>query len=249
MQEGKMKSPFNSALEPFGQALLDYWLGNTSAALIHEFKTGKKTSLPVSLFFRSHQEFLPTDHALEYCRGRILVVGAGTGVHALELEKRGYEVTAIDICPQAIQIMKERGVKDVRHLDFLQFDGERFDTILMLGHNIGMCETLKGIKGLLQKCGRLLYPGGQVLANSIKESGPPALPGPERYPGELAFRLHHEGITGPWMRWLHVDIETLTSHASTCDWSVETLIETEEGGFLARLRPQGVKSMPPAAKG
>jgi len=60
----------------------------------------------------SYGNFLPTDNAFENCRGHILVVGAGTGVHAFELEKRGYEVTAIDICPQAVQIMKERGIKD-----------------------------------------------------------------------------------------------------------------------------------------
>ena len=84
-----MRESCNSALEPFGQALLAYWRGNDSAALIHEFKTGQKRSLPVSVFFRSHGEFLPTDNAFEYCLGRILVVGAGTGVHALELEKMG----------------------------------------------------------------------------------------------------------------------------------------------------------------
>ena len=137
-----MRISCNSALEPFGQALLAYWRGNESAALIHEFKTGQKKSLPVSVFFRSHGEFLSTENAFEYCRGQILVVGAGTGVHALELEKQGYEVTAIDICPQAVQIMKERGIKDPRQQDFLQFDGESFDTIFMLGHNIGMCDTM-----------------------------------------------------------------------------------------------------------
>ncbi len=63
----KMKS-HNSALEPFGQALLSYWRGDESAVLIHEFKTGQKKSLPVSVFFRSKGEFLMTDNALEYRR-------------------------------------------------------------------------------------------------------------------------------------------------------------------------------------
>ena len=142
----KMRESSNLALEPFGQAILAYWRGNKSAELIHEFKNGLKKSLPVSVFFRSQGEFLTTDNVFEYCRGQILVVGAGTGVHALELENQGYEVTAIDICPQSIHIMKERGVKDARRQDFLQFEGGCFDTILMLGHNIGMCETLKGLK-------------------------------------------------------------------------------------------------------
>jgi len=232
-----MKISYNSALEPFGQALLDYWRGNESAELIHEFKTGQKKSLQVSVFFRSHGEFLPTENAFKYCQGQILVVGAGTGVHALELEKQDYDVTAIDICPQAVQIMKERGIKHARQRDFLQFEGERFDTIFMLGHNIGMCETLKGINGLLRRCERLLRPGGQLLVNSIKESGSLNVPSHKEYPGELEFRLSHEGNVGPWMHWLHVDFETLTSYAFKCGWSVEKLIGTEEGGFLAKLNP------------
>ena len=205
--------------------------------LIHEFKDGKEKLLPVSVFFRSHGEFLTTDNAFEHCQGHVLVVGAGTGVHALELENRGYEVTAIDICPQAVHIMKERGIKDTRQQDFFGFDGERFDTIFMLGHNIGMCETLKGIKGLLRRCERLLAPGGQLLVNSVKEPGSVHSSNQKGYPGELEFRLSFEGNVGPWMRWVHVDLETLTSHALVCGWSTAKIISTEEGGFLARLIP------------
>jgi 2-polyprenyl-3-methyl-5-hydroxy-6-metoxy-1,4-benzoquinol methylase len=227
----------NQALEPFGHALLAYWRGNKSAELMHEFKNGQKKPLPVSVFFRSHEEFLTTDNAIEYCRGKILVVGAGTGVHALELEKQGYKVTAIDICPQAVQIMKERGIMDARQQDFLHFDSERFDTIFMLGHNIGICETLKGIRGLLHRCERLLQPGGQLLVNSVKELETINSPNPKGYPGELEFRLSYERNVGPWMRWLHVDFKTLTSHALKCGWSAVKLIETENGGFLARMNP------------
>lgn len=232
-----MKEKNLSALDPFGQALLAYWRGNKSATLVHEFKTGQKKTLPVSVFFRSHGEFLLTDYAFEYCRGKILVVGAGTGVHALELEKLSYEVTAIDICPQAVQIMRERGIEDVRQQDFFQFESEKFDTIFMLGLNIGICETLEGIKELLRRCERLLRPGGQLLANSIKESGPFDGSGCRGYQGELEFRLSYEGNIGSWMRWLHIDFETLNLHANNCGWTVKKLISTEEEGFLAQLNP------------
>ncbi len=232
-----MIESYNSALEPFGQALISYWHGNKSAELIQEFKTGQTKSLPVSVFFRSKGEFLVTDNAFEYCRGQILVVGAGSGVHALELENQGHEVTAIDICPQAVQIMKERGIKDARQQDFFQFHGTSFDTIFMLGHNLGMCKTLKGIKRLLHRCENLLRPGGQLLVNSVEEPGSDNSPNQKDYPGELEFRLSFEGNVGPWMRWLHVDFETLSLKASESGWSTEKLIEDSNGGFLARLRP------------
>lgn len=233
MLEESRRSPLN----PFGQALLAYWRGDKSAALIHESRSGQKKSLPVSVFFRTYSKFFPTEKAFGYCQGRILVVGAGTGIHALELEKQSYEVTAIDICPQAVQIMRERGTKDVRQQDFLQFYGETYDTIFMPGQNIGICETLKGINGLLRRCKILLRPGGQLLVNSVDESGSFDAPNHQGYPGELEFRLCHEGNFGPWMRWLHVDFNTLKSHALECGWSIEKLIGTEEGAFLARLEP------------
>ena len=243
-----MKESSPSALEPFGQALLAYWRGNESTALVQEYKTGRKKSLPVSIFFRTPGELFPTDNAFKYCRGRILVVGGGTGVHALELEKQGYEVTAIDICPQAAQIMRERGIKDVRQRDFLLFEGETYDTIFMLGHNIGMCETLKGINGLLHKCEELLRSNGQLLMNSIDESKSPEAPNHHGYPGELEFRLCHDGNLGSWMRWLHVDFDTLSSYALECGWSIEKLANGEEGAFLARLIPD-LKSAQPEAVG
>ena len=232
-----MKESSPSALEPFGQALLAYWRGNESTTIIHEYKTGQKKSLPVSVFFRTHNELFPTENAFIYCRSRILVVGAGTGIHALELEKQGYEVTAIDICPQAVQIMHERGVKEARQQDFFQFEGETYDTIFMLGQNIGMCESLSGIKGLLNRCEMLLRPNGQLLLNSVDESQSLDVKNHEGYPGELEFRLCYDGKKGPWMRWLHVDFDTLKSYALKYGWSTEKLIDTEQGAFLARLKP------------
>lgn len=226
-----------SALDPFGQALLAYWRGNKSTLLIHEFKSGKKLSLPVSVFFRSVKDFFPTERALKYCKGRILVVGAGTGVHALELERQGHEVTAIEVCSQAVQIMKERGVRDIRQQDFFKFEGELYNTILILGHNIGICETIDGIKTVLHRCKLLLEPGGQLLVNSVDESVSSEAENNQGYPGELEFRLGYEGNFGPWMRWLHVDFDTLASQALDCGWFTTKLVETEEGGFLARLSP------------
>ena len=232
-----MKKQNFSALDPFGQALLAYWRGDKSARLIHEYKTGQKVSIPVSIFFRSIKDFYPTEKASAYCQGRILVVGAGTGVHALELEHLGYEVTSIEVNSQAVQIMKERGVKDIRQCDFFEFADELFDTILIPGHNIGICKKISRIKILLQKCRSLLSPQGQLLVNSVDESVSLQSVNNKKYPGELEFRLSHKGKTGSWMRWLHIDFDTLSSQALKYGWYAQKLTETTKGEFLARLTP------------
>ncbi len=232
-----MRESYKLPLEPFGQALLSYWRGNESAVLIHEFKTGKKNRCRFPYFSALMENFYRLTMLLIIAGVKFWFLGQELGVHALEPEKRGYEVTAIDICPQALHIMKERGIKDARQQNFLHFEGERFDTVFMLGHNIGICETLKGIKGLLRKCERLLRSDGQLLPSSVKEPESAIFPDRKGYPGEQEFRLSFEGNVGPWMHWLHVDFDTLAPHVLECGWSVEKLINTEEGGFLARLNP------------
>ncbi len=80
----------------------------------------------------------------------------------------------------------------------------------MLGHNIGMCEALKG---LLHKCKSLLRPDGQLLVNSAKNQDQQITKAIKVIQGELEFRLSHEKKVCPWMRWLHVDFDTLALHS------------------------------------
>lgn len=224
-----------SALDPYGKAILSYWQGNASAQLIQEYDSGKIIVLPVSIFFRTANAFYPDEQAVPYGRGRILVVGAGTGVHALEFERHGHQVTAIDVNPQAVQIMKERGLNDVRLCDFFEFSEHGYDTITLLGRNIGVCETRENISVLLDTCKSLLNDKGQVLVNSVKEDLDPSSFKKKAHPGEQIFRLSFEDEFGPWMRWLHIGFTSLSSQSRENGWMAEQLIETEDGGFLARL--------------
>jgi len=225
------------ALKPLGIALMAYWNGANSCQILQEYKSGDKKYIPVSVFFRAKEDFYSTEHVLNHCHGRILVVGAGTGVHALELEKLGYQTTSLEINDQAVQIMKERGVKDVRHCDFFEFHCDPYDTILMLGHNIGICEKIKQLNTLFTKCKTLLTPTGQLLANSINESKNHNSSEKLNYIGEQEFHLSFAGYTGPWMKWLHIDFETLSRKARENSWTTEKIIETNSGEYLSRLQP------------
>ncbi|VFQ42799.1 class I SAM-dependent methyltransferase [Desulfoluna butyratoxydans] len=230
-----MKTRNISALEPFGNALLAYWRGDRGARLDHEYRSGRVASIPVSEFFRNPEAFYPTEKVLPWCRGRILVVGAGGGVHAVTLQESGHKVTAVEVNPQAVEILSERGITDIRQCDFFEMPEEAFDTILMLGHTIGICETISRIPVLLSTCTSLLAPGGQLLANSVDDSLSQGATDSPGYPGELEFRLSFKGQSGPWMRWLHVDFGTLSEKASDCGWNTERLEKTKNGEFLARL--------------
>gem|GEM_PF-4463503 len=95
------------AMVPFGEALRAYFEGDTDAQLINQRDDGQATPIPVSVFFREPRQFTPIDRAaLDRCAGDILDVGAGTGLHSLVLQERGKHVTAIDVNPGAVQVIR-----------------------------------------------------------------------------------------------------------------------------------------------
>jgi SAM-dependent methyltransferase len=233
-----------AAMKPFGLALLDFWKGDKSTRFTLIRDDGFAEELPISDFFRGPGEFAGLENrALDLCRGHVLDVGAGAGHHSLVLQRRGLRVCAIDISAGAVQVMREEGVADVREADVLQFDGGRFDTILMLGHGIGMAEDIDGLRRLLSHLGILLRPGGQVLVDSMdcRATGDPrhlayheANRKAGRYFGEVRLQLQFVSQTGPVYGWLHVDPETLTNEASA-GWTTEIVRQEADGNYLARL--------------
>ena len=91
---------------------------------------------------------------------KILEIGAGTGRYSLALAKMGYDVTAVDLTPKYVEIMKSksRGLKNFRclladALDLNIFEDKTFDMVLNFGpmyhlfnkkdHNKAIKETLR----------------------------------------------------------------------------------------------------------
>ena len=52
----------------------------------------------------------------------ILDVGCGTGRHAIELTKRGYKVTGIDLSENQLALARENAAKEALSISFLQAD-------------------------------------------------------------------------------------------------------------------------------
>ena len=97
---------------PHGRALRDFFAGEREASLVVHSSLGEHEELPVAVFFRAPEDFFLFERAaLLECRGRVLDVGAGTGVHALYLQDQGFEVCAIDVLPEAVEIMRSAGVR------------------------------------------------------------------------------------------------------------------------------------------
>lgn len=137
-------------MNPYGLAMLDFFNGDTSAKIIIHRDDGFKEELLASKFFRDPSKFSPIEQAaIKLCRGSVLDAGAGAGPHSIVLQNNGLSVCAIDISPEAVEIMCKRGVKNVHCADIFNYTGETFDTILMMMHGIGMVENVRGLDKFL----------------------------------------------------------------------------------------------------
>jgi SAM-dependent methyltransferase len=244
-----MTEPTARPMDLYGQALWDYYHGKTDAVLMICRDDGIETPLPVELFFRSSVA-LPLDRlALDLCRGYVLDVGAGTGLHSLHLQSRGFSVCAVDVSAAACEIMRHRGVKEVRCVDVTQWEAPAvFDTLLLLGRSIGIVGTLGGLEHFLGAMHRCLRPEGQILLNSLDVRCTTEAVHLEyqqrneregRYRGEIRMRFAYAGQQGPLFPYLHVDPEMLAAYAAKHQWQCAILRTEPEGDFLVQLTAKG----------
>jgi SAM-dependent methyltransferase len=232
---------------------MDYFNGDSTATIVvtSDRGTGEVEDLDVSAWFREPAQSGPERTALDRCRGRVLDVGAGTGLHALALQARGLEVCAIDAVPEAVEIMRRRGVVDARQARVLDFAGGPFDTVLIFANGAGLAETLSGLPALLGSAARLLAPDGQLLLDSTDvrpcDADEAAAAGytrgddglwrrsDGRYVGDLHFQLEYRGEKGPPFPQLYVDPDTLAEVAEGEGWQCEIVERGGGGSYLARL--------------
>ena len=232
-------------MDPYGQALLDYYHGDPSATIVVHRDDGHADNLPAAVFFREPAAFSPIEQAaLDLCLGHVLDIGAGTGCHSLALQARGIRVLAIDVSPLALEIMAQRGVEECRQADIFRFHGGPFDTLLLMMHGIGMVGDLAGLDCFLTHARTLLKPDGRLLFDSLDvrcTEEPVHLAYQEanrqagRYFGEIRLRFEYQGRVGPHFGWLHVDPGTLAGHAERLGWCCRVVRQEENGDYLAQL--------------
>ena len=144
-------------MDVFGSALLDEFNNGAAEVLWLHNSYDAPEEMPVDVFFRNEDEMPEMElEALKLCKGKVLDIGAGVGSHSLVLQKRGFDVTSVEISSDACAIMKNRGLKQVVNTNIYSFIGKKYDTLLMLMNGIGLAGTIQNLPKLLQHCKSLL---------------------------------------------------------------------------------------------
>ena len=237
---------------PLGAALTSYHLGNVDAEIVVRSDLWEDELIPASTFYRPNAQALPDLEleALARCCGRVLDLGAGAGRHALELQRSGHEVVAVDVLADAVRIMRDRGVTDARRGGFDAVRGERFDSVLMLMHGLGIAGTLRGLGDLLERLPGILAPGGSLICDSADLAAVLRLESPElleelahreRYLGEVEFSLRFGELRGSPYPWLFIDPDALETMADAAGFGIEIAARGERGSFTAELTMVGTR--------
>ncbi len=224
-------------VDVLGQAIFDHYHKLKPSTLWIHNQYGPKEEMPVDTFFRDADDMPDLElFAVNECKGKVLDIGAGAGSHALLLQDRGVDVTAIDISPLAVRVMQGRSVKKAFEADIYTYHPGKFDTLLLLMNGIGLAGDLDGLKKLLMHFKSLLNTGGQILfdtsdINYLYEGKLPL----DKYYGEIAYQYQYKQLKTDWFKWLYIDEQTLTVIANEVGFDVSVLVEDEYDQYLVRL--------------
>ena len=220
--------------DPMGAAIYDYFNHHKADRLRVFSSQFEEDEIPVKELFRTIQSMPALERiALEMATGRILDVGAGSGCHALALQAMEKEVCAIDISPLSVEVMKQRGVNDVRLTNLFDetFD-ETCDTILMLNN---MPDFFQRMKRMLRPKGCILMDSSDLRYLFEEEDGSIVIDLAGDYYGEIDFQMQYKDIKGDTFDWLYVDFQTLNLYASEYGFKAELVKEGKHYDYLVKL--------------
>jgi len=227
----------------YGKALTHYFNNPGNQEIQVHSDIAETDSYPVSWFFRTTKEFPVLEQkALELCKGKILDVGAGTGIHSLALQDLDMDIHAIDISPGAVNVMQKQGLKNAKLQDFYTIENQKYDTLLMLMNGFGVMGTIEGVPEFFTKADELLSSTGQILVDSsdlihlyTEEDGSVMFDLNANYHGEITYQMEFNGEMGHPFQWLFIDFHLMQEFAEKAGFKAVKIFEEENNHYLAQI--------------
>ncbi|MEU8268074.1 class I SAM-dependent methyltransferase [Sphaerisporangium sp. NPDC049002] len=235
--------------DAFGQTLQECWRAQGAPGAVMELVERDDGLLMAS---DAAKYFTPPDQldrldgwACQQAAGRVLDTGCGAGRHALALADAGFDVVGMDNSPGAVTVARRRGVTAVHgSLYEPPPDLGRFDTVLLLGNNLGLLGGSDRAPQVLMKLSELAHPNALLIGSGTDPYGtdnPDHLAYHEhnrrhgRMAGQLRLRVRHGRTATEWFDYLFASIQELSDLTDRSPWTLEHA-EIEGAGYIAQLR-------------
>lgn len=217
------------------------WTGPLTEA--YELADGSLLVDDARRYFSSYDEWPDCEvWGVQEAQGKVLDIGAGAGKHSMHLQRGGFHVTAIDSSPGAVQLMRERGVQDARSFNVFSDDPStagldtRFDTLLLLGNNLGLLGTLERAASGLRELAELAAPSALLVGELGQPIQIPHEQAPRSTQGEL-LRLRFMSVSTPWFWFLLSDPDEFLEHVELGDvWTLDGVRHGEASSLILLRR-------------
>ena len=236
--------------DAFGRALADFAAGDARCSMI-ERDDGYIEEDHLERYFGTFPSWPALQRkAIARAKGRVLDVGCGAGQHSLYLQGKGHRVVGIDQSPLAVRVCRQRGLRDARAIGVAEIppDLGPFDTILMLGNNLGLLGGARRGRWLLKRFAGLAAEDGIIVGETMD----PRLttnPAHKRYqrlsrrrgrlPAQARLRARYKDLATPWFDYLFVSPAELRGILTGTGWRIGELIRSDGPGFVAVLQKRG----------
>ncbi len=224
--------------DAFGAILMACLEAGTEPGRVREIverDDGYLDSQDAANYFLPYERWDRLDHWLAgRVVGRVLDVGSGAGRAALRFQEEGRKVTALDISPLACEVCRRRGVDDVVKGTVFELPssavGLSYDTVLMLGNNLGLLESRRHARVLLEALDFVTQPGASILGRGVDPyiTDNPAHLGYHRrnrvlgrMGGQIRIRVRHQDMATPYFDYLFATADELRSLVAKTRWVLD----------------------------
>ncbi len=237
--------------DAYGQEMWAFFKGKESYEVIERDDGFIDLSTGAPAYFAEFKDWPKIQkQAIKLTKGKVLDVGAGVGRVSLYLQKKRFDVIAIDNSPLAIKICKKRGVKHAKVLPIERistFKASAFDTIILFGNNFGLFGSYNKAKKLLKVFHRITSPDALIISENLdpsKTKDPVHLSYHKfnrkrgRMPGQIRMRLRFKKCVGDWFDYLFVSKDELKDILKGTGWKVRKFISSDGPTYAAIIEKE-----------
>lgn len=233
--------------DAYGHEVFDYLEGRGGFEVIERDDGYVDISSGPPAYFAEYEQWpAHQQEGMQYVRGQVLDIGCGAGRVALYLQRKGYEVTGVDISPLAIEVCRRRGLRQAEVLPITRLSARfgMFDTLIMYGNNFGLLGGWQRGRWLLRRFWHMTTSQARLI---VESADPYQTQEPlhlayhnfnrrrGRMGGQLRLRVRYKIYASPWFDYLLASRDEMEALLKGTGWAVTRTIDSQGPAYVALI--------------